>query len=195
MPSYYKDDKYKKWIYGGALAALLSPAFFYRTAKANERLIRTGLGLKGIHVSQKCFHIPFFQTLRVVNLEPRIHKVLIEAMSKERISFHMPTVWTLAPKNDNDSVQRYASRLLEMDDRHLDTFFTGIIEGDGRIIAGEMELDEIQGQREKVRQKLMGKLGPDFDALGMEILNVNVAELTDTKRSGIFCRTPQTCVV
>lgn len=169
-----------------AVGAGLTLASLYRTARSNERLVRTGLMLKGIHISQTCFHIPYFQTFRRVSLEPRTYKVPIEAMSKERISFHMPTVWTIAPKKDEDSIRKYAERLLDMDEKQHKDFFAGIIEGEGRIIAGGLELDQLQGRREQVRDELMGKLGPDFSLVGCEILNVNVAELMDTAGQEYF---------
>lgn len=147
------------WTLGGVAAvALTAITSRFRIARPNERLIRTGFLCKGTNIPLRCFHIPFLQTFSRLSLEPGTFKIPIEAMSKERISFHMPTVWTLGPKEDSASLSKYAERLISMDHKQLERFYSGIIEGEGRIIAGSMELDELQGHRECVRDKLVGKL-------------------------------------
>jgi len=84
----------------------------YKVARANEYIVRTGLFIKDIDISKKAFLLPY-HTMTYINLEPSTYHCLIEeAMSHERISFNMPTVFTVGPKDDIEALKIY-SKLLQ----------------------------------------------------------------------------------
>jgi hypothetical protein len=92
-------------ITGGITATVVTAAGAFlatrfKVAKPGEYLVRTGIFINGITVDMKAFHLPY-QTLARINMEPITYHCLIEeAMSQERISFNMPTVFTVGPKDD-----------------------------------------------------------------------------------------------
>jgi hypothetical protein len=69
LPSLFENFSWKHAALGVMAGAGLFVAARYRVASPNERLIRTGLGIKGINITRKCIHWPF-QTLRRLNLQP-----------------------------------------------------------------------------------------------------------------------------
>lgn len=186
----------------GSAAALVGVAGFcalrYKVALPNQRLVRTGLGIKGMHISQKCVHWPF-QQLRVLDLTPFTVKVRVMAMSKKRIDISLPTVWTLAPDartlvqinesktvKDVSPLQRYATRLMTMTEAERAHFFEQYIQGEARIIAGNMDLEDLASNRTQVQKELRDKLAVDFEEVGVHILNGNIEDLHDTDGQKYF---------
>jgi flotillin len=208
----------------------------YKVALPNQRIVRTGIGIRGMHISQKCIHWPF-QKLQFIELVPWSIKVKIEAMSNKRIEFHMPTVWTLAPdvrSRDEVNAQRrtrkealerealktkelkteapvqnpieplaitltklaqtqsplelYATRLMTMSDKERVQFFEQYIQGEARVIAGNMDLNDIAGNRLIVQQQLREKLEEDFAEVGVTVLNANIADIHDKEGQDYFAQ-------
>lgn len=80
-------------------------------AAANEYLVRTGIMIDDIDICKQALHFPF-QTMTRINMHPITYNCLIEeAMSQERISFNLPTVFTVGPE-DNDSALKIYSKLI-----------------------------------------------------------------------------------
>lgn len=199
------------WVSGLSVAAgiLGFCAARYRVALPNQRIVRTGLGIQGMQISQKCIHWPF-QQLRVLDLTPFTVKVRVAAMSKHRIEFDLPTVWTLAPDtrtlnqfnqakaqnvtdttanvdspiskvSDVSPLELYARRLMTMGTSERSQFFEQYIQGEARIIAGNMDLDDLASNRQRVQEELTNKLAADFERVGVVVLNGNIEDLHDKK--------------
>jgi hypothetical protein len=97
-------------VLGVPTTAAVGAALCWRTAKPNEMLVKTGMGIDDMSMHKKAFHWPF-QRMSRIQLEPRTYHSTIDAMSKEKIAFIMPTVFTIGPKdddNDPDALKRYA---------------------------------------------------------------------------------------
>lgn len=169
-----------------ALGALVYASTRYHVAKSNQYLVRTGPFIKDISISKKAFLLPY-QTLSILDLEPITYSCLIEdAMSIERISFEMPTVFTIGPKDDMDSLKKYAKLLLETSKEDLEKKVKSIIQGETRILAGKVSLDDLFNNRSTFKEEITDKINEQLDDFGLFIYNANIEELKDTPGNEYF---------
>lgn len=167
----------------GGLAAMSAAVFFamrYKVAKPNQYLARTGLFLgDDIVISKQSLQLPF-QSLTVVNLEPTTYKCIVdEAMSQERISFNMPTFFTIGPKDDIESVKKFAKLLNSCSPDDLKAKVIGIIQGEARVAAGKIALDDLFNNREEFKMKLVNEVDRELRQFGLTVYNANIEELKD----------------
>lgn len=156
-------------------------AMGYRVASPNEMLVKTGLGINDMELSKKTIHWPF-QRLSRINLSPRTYHSLIEAMSKEKIAFLMPAVFTIGPKddeNDPQALKRYAKFLNEVDEDRIISTINGIVQGEGRILAASSHLDDLFNSREHFKTEVTEKINEELNKLGLVVYNANIEEMKD----------------
>jgi len=170
----------------GAGIALIATRF--RVAKPNERLLETGLGIRGTRISRWCIRWPVIRQVQSIDISPTTIRFDVHALSKESLEYKMPMVWTLAPDAENDEcIQRYARAALhELDYKQYCSIMQGIIEGEARILAGKMELQEIQNNREKVQKELIGKIVPHLKQFGIFVHGGTISDLQDTPGQAFF---------
>jgi len=82
----------------------------YRISKPDEYLVRTGLFIKDMTVTKQGFQWPF-QTYRFIKMQPINFSFNLSSMSQEKLEFVLPCVFTIGPKNNPESIEKYA-RLL-----------------------------------------------------------------------------------
>ena len=76
-----------KTIAMGSMALLLGVSSTrYRVSKADELVVKTGLGVKDVQVSKNTFQFPF-QTYKKINLQPKNYTFHLSTMSKEKLDF------------------------------------------------------------------------------------------------------------
>lgn len=169
------------------VSALTFVGMRYHVANPNEYLVRTGLFLKNdIDISKKALQLPF-QTLTKVNLEPTTFKCIVdEAMSQERISFNMPTVFTVGPKDDIESIKKYVTLLNSCQVDDLRTKVVGIIQGEARVAAGKIALDDLFNNRETFKQTLVKEVDSELKQFGLTVYNANIEELKDMTGNEYF---------
>jgi len=107
-------------------------------------------------------------------------------MSKEKISFNMPTVFTIGPKDDIECLKRYARYLqnTELDDFKRKVL--GIIQGETRIEAGKLKLDDLFNNREKFKEVIVTNIDKEIEQFGLCIYNANIEELRDMEGNEYF---------
>ena len=167
----------------GAAAVIgigLGAAIFsrYKVARPSEFLIRTGLGIDGLSITKKGVHWPG-QKAMFVNIAPHTFSVDISALSKERIPFLMPSIWTIGPKSDIQSLSRYTTLLMDKGDHGLGEIVKGIVQGETRVLTANMKLDDLFSNREGFKVDIEKKINEIVDVLGLKVYNANVAELSD----------------
>lgn len=164
----------------GTLAGLTYLATRYKVATANEYLVRTGIFIDGIHISKKAFLLPY-QTLRRLNMEPiTYHCTIDEAMSNERISFNMPTVFTIGPNDEKEEfLITYSKLLLDCSLENLKDKIIGIIMGESRALAGKMKLDDLFNNRQEFKSVVVDAVNERLACFGLKIYNANIGELCD----------------
>ncbi|RDW72151.1 hypothetical protein BP5796_08185 [Coleophoma crateriformis] len=68
----------------------------YVTGKANQYLAITGPGIEGIRIEKKGFIYPF-QICQKISLLPREYSIDLQAMTREKLQFLLPVVFTIGP--------------------------------------------------------------------------------------------------
>ncbi len=163
-----------------SICALGTTAFLsrYKVAKPSQYLVRTGLGINGLSITKKGVHWPG-QRISYIEMSPTTFSVSVPAMSKERIPFLLPSVWTIGPKDDKESLKTYASLLSDKGIEGLEGTVVGVIQGETRVLTAGLELDELFSNREQFRNVVEGKINTIINDLGLKVYNANVAELSD----------------
>jgi flotillin len=159
----------------------------FAVASANEYLIITGLGISEIKVCKKAIVLPG-QRLGRLSLSPLNYSLSLHAMTIEKLEFTLPAVFTIGPKDDPESILKYA-RLLSDSTRgtdHIKELVTGIVEGETRVIAAGMTMEEIFKERAFFKEHVMQGIQSEVIQFGMTIYNANVKQLQDAPGSEYF---------
>ena len=168
---------------GGILAAM-----WYRTVSADKFMAKTGPFVKGVHVSRKTFQLPF-QRLTKISLKPITYKFTGNNMSKEKVPFELPIVFTVSPVHpdkDMDGFIRYATRVGDMTSAEVYECIAGIVNGDTRGFVGSMTIEEIFNDKDAFRNHVVKRVTSELSKFGLEIHNANVEEMHDTKGNVYF---------
>lgn len=151
----------------------------YKIAGPNEYVVRTGILIEDIDVSKRAFKLPY-QTLTKVSLEPATyHCTIDEAMSNERITFGMPTVFTIGPEDDIEQIKKYAKFLHTTSTDDLKSKIIGIIQGETRVAAGKVRLDDLFNDRNEFKQIIVKNIDSELSQFGLKVYNANIGELKD----------------
>lgn len=157
----------------------------YHVSQASEYIVKTGLFVDDIHVSKTTFQWPFQQVdyidMSVMNCEFDLH-----AMSAEKLEFALPGVFTIGPKNDPEAIKTYARLLSTKTPSEVHETIKGVIEGETRILAARMSLEQIFDDRKELKDVLINGVQLELNDLGLQIHNANIKELTDAAGSEYF---------
>ncbi len=102
------------------------------------------------------------------SIQPRDYPMSLRAMTKEKLQFELPVVFTIGPDvnkrgdfeaehNDTDrgdALMKYSMLLADSANRgnagheHIDNIIKGIIEGETRVLVSAMTMEEIFAERE-----------------------------------------------
>lgn len=110
-------------------------------------------------------------------------------MSVEKLEFTLPAVFTIGPKDgDMEALGKYA-RLLsgkEQGGQHVQDIVRGVIEGETRVIAAGMTMEEIFKERKYFKETVIKMVQAELDQFGLFIYNANVKQLEDSQGSEYF---------
>ena len=163
----------------------------YIVAGPNEYLVKTGILIDEIDISKKTFWLPY-QTLSKIYLEPAsYHCVIEEAMSHERIAFNMPTVFTIGPEDELEALRRYSKLFQTTSPEDLKTKIIGIIQGEARVAAGKIKLDDLFNNRQQFKEALVKEINGELSQFGLKVYNANIEELKDLKGNEYFSKMKQ----
>lgn len=157
----------------------------YKTSRSNEWLVRTGLGVKDIQIGKKFIQWPF-QNVDYINMAPNSYKFSVNAMSKEKLEFNFPAVFTIGPKNNSESLTNYSRYLLNQDDEQVNGLIRGVLEGESRSLASNLLIEEIFAGRNDFKKEIVDNVQKQLDQYGLEIYNANIEELKDSDTSNYF---------
>lgn len=166
----------------------------YRISSPDEYLVKTGLFIKDLSVSKQSLQLPF-QTYRFIKMQPINYSFDLNSMSQEKLEFVLPCVFTIGPKDDIESIKKYA-KLLPIEDKnddatHIYKIIQGIIEGETRALSASMTIEEIFSDRKTYKESLLMEIQKELDTFGLQVYNINVKELQDTPGSEYFERVRQ----
>lgn len=186
-------------ILGGTLAipAVTASIMFinarYRISNPDEYLVKTGMLIKDMKISKQSLQLPF-QTYRYIKMQPINYSFDLNSMSQEKLEFVLPCVFTIGPKDDIESIEKYA-RLLPTNKNdeitHIYSIIQGIIEGETRALSASMTIEQIFSDRKTYKELLLKEIQDELDVFGLKIYNVNIKELQDTPGSEYFERVRQ----
>ncbi|KAJ0969020.1 hypothetical protein J5N97_021897 [Dioscorea zingiberensis] len=165
--------------------------FFYRVARASEYLAITGFKIKDIKLAKKAWILPG-QSCTVFDISPVNYTFEVQAMSAEKLPFILPAVFTIgprvdAPDNDN-SLLKYA-RLISPHDKlshHVKELVQGVIEGETRVLAASMTMEEIFKGTKSFKEEVFEKVQLELNQFGLLIYNANVKQLVDVQGHEYF---------
>jgi flotillin len=166
-------------------AALAFVGLRYRTSPSNQWLVRTGLGIDDMQIAKRFVQWPF-QNIQVIDMTPQSFKLAVNAMSREKMEFKFPAVFTIGPKNETDSLTKYSRFLLAQNFDDTDTLIRGIIEGETRSLSANLSIEDIFTGRAAFKSEVVGNVKAQLDQYGLEIYNANIEELKDSDTSNYF---------
>ncbi|WJX41722.1 Flotillin-like protein 4 [Trifolium repens] len=153
----------------------------YRVAKASEYLAITGAGIKDIKLAKKAWIFPG-QSCTRFDLSPVNYTFEVQAMSAEKLPFVLPAVFTIGPRaDDHESLLKYA-KLISAHDKesnHVNELVQGIIEGETRVLAASMTMEEVFKGTKEFKQEVFEKVQLELNQFGLLIYNANVKQLVD----------------
>ncbi|KAJ9555227.1 hypothetical protein OSB04_009841, partial [Centaurea solstitialis] len=153
----------------------------YRVASASEYLVITGFGIDDIKIAKKAWVLPG-QSYSIFDISPVNYTFEVQAMSAEKLPFILPAVFTIGPRADDvDSLHKYAKLISPHDklSHHVNELVKGIIEGETRVLAASMTMEEIFKGTKDFKQEVFEKVQLELNQFGLWIYNANVKQLVD----------------
>ncbi|KAF5751238.1 nodulin family protein [Tripterygium wilfordii] len=153
----------------------------YRVARPSEYLAITGGGIKNIRLAKKGWILPG-QSCTVFDVSPVNYTFEVQAMSVEKLPFVLPAVFTIGPRvDDEESLLKYAQLIAPHDkhSHHVIELVQGVIEGETRVLAASMTMEEVFRGTKEFKQEVFGKVQLELDQFGLIIYNANVKQLVD----------------
>ncbi|KAB2013068.1 hypothetical protein ES319_D09G132500v1 [Gossypium barbadense] len=154
---------------------------YYTVANASEYLVITGVGIQDIKLAKKAWILPG-QSYTVFDLSPVNYTFEVQAMSAEKLPFVLPAVFTIGPRvDDTPSLLKYAKLISPHDklSNHVKELVQGIIEGETRVLAASMTMEEIFKGTKEFKLEVFEKVQLELNQFGLLIYNANVKQLVD----------------
>uniref|UniRef100_J3N3H5 Flotillin-like n=1 Tax=Oryza brachyantha TaxID=4533 RepID=J3N3H5_ORYBR len=169
-------------------------------AGASEYLAITGWGIDDVKLAKKSW-VFAGQQCKKFDISPVNYEFNVQAMSAEKLAFNLPAVFTIGPKilpppgNDasrqghrralmpesEEALLLYAKLIAPLDhaSNHVKELVKGVIEGETRVLAASMTMEEIFQGTKKFRKEVFEQVQLDLNKFGLYIYNANVKQLVD----------------
>ncbi|PHI21007.1 flotillin [Lewinellaceae bacterium SD302] len=143
-------------------------------------------GKTGGDASAKCyaggaaFIWPVIQDYKFLDLTPlSIDVNLQDALSKQNIRVSVPAQFTVAVSNKPNLMLAAAERLLALDRGSISSLSHDIIMGQMRLVIANMDIEELNTDRDKFVESVYSNVGDELNKIGLELINVNVTDIQD----------------
>ncbi|KAK4361657.1 hypothetical protein RND71_020609 [Anisodus tanguticus] len=161
---------------------------WYHVAKPSEFLVIAGRGIDELKISKNTM-VWSFQKCTRIDVSPVNYTFEVNAMSAEKLSFLLPAVFTIGPRaDDHDSLVKYA-RLLSLhqrDSHDVKELVQGIIEGETRVLAASMSMEDVFKGTKDFKREVFGKVQVELNQFGLLIYNANIKQLVDVRGHEYF---------
>ena len=171
-----------------ALLAILIFRSFWRVAEPNEALIISGMGAHGTHedislgfkivTGRGTLVFPGFQTVRRLSLDLREAELAIDCVTHQGIPLGLKGVVIFKVGDDFTSVANAARRFLDQQDQ-MNTRVHNVFAGHLRAIAGNMTVEEMIRDREKLTSLTRESSGVEMEKLGLIVDSLQIQEIDD----------------
>lgn len=155
-----------------------------RTCPSDKILVKYGqVGgdrmAKAIH-GGTTFVVPVIQGFRYLDLTPMTVDIdLRGALSKQNIRVNVPSRFTFGIGTIPELMNNAAERLLSLDTRQIEDTAKDIIYGQLRATIAMMDIEEINGDREKFESRVLENIESELMKIGLRLINVNISDITD----------------
>ena len=155
-----------------------------RTCPSDRILVKYGqVGgdrmAKAIH-GGTTFVWPVIQGYRYLDLTPMTVDIdLRGALSKQNIRVNVPSRFTFGIGTVMELMNNAAERLLSLDTRQIEEAARDIIYGQLRATIAMMDIEEINGDREKFESRVLENIESELIKIGLRLINVNISDITD----------------
>ncbi|CAM0905012.1 unnamed protein product [Alopecurus aequalis] len=163
----------------------------FHVADASEYLAITGWGIKDVKLAKKAW-VFVGQQCKKFCISPVNYEFEVHAMSAEKLPFILPAVFTIGPRitatGDQESdmdleaqLLLYAKLIAPLDSSrsHVHETVKGIIEGETRVLAAELTMEEIFKGTKSFKEKVFTQVQEELNQFGLVIYNANVKQLVD----------------
>lgn len=174
--------KYSGYAFGIGLAAVgVLAVYRYKICEAHEVLVRTGLGIKDMSVTKQGMQWPLQRFIKI-SLNPRTYQFNLHNMSKGKVEFKLPVVFTFAPytpTEDEDAFKRYARLLNDITEEEYINTISAVVEGETRGLTAGLSVEEMFSGKDKFKATVTDRIQEDLNKLGVKIINANIKEMGD----------------
>ena len=123
---------------------------------------------------------PIIQSFQFMSLEPLQLKVdLRGALAANNIRVNVPSTFTVALDTDPVMMNTAAVRLLGITQADIEELASEIIFGQLRLVVAQMEIEEINKDRETFEKNIRELVGKELRTVGLNLINVNIRDVTD----------------
>ena len=123
---------------------------------------------------------PVIQGYRYLDLTPMTVDIdLRGALSKQNIRVNVPSRFTFGIGTVAELMNNAAERLLSLDTRQIEEAARDIIYGQLRATIAMMDIEEINGDREKFESRVLENIESELIKIGLRLINVNISDITD----------------
>ena len=134
---------------------------------------------KAIH-GGTTFVVPVVQGFRYLDLKPMTVDIdLRGALSKQNIRVNVPSRFTFGIGTIEELMNNAAERLLSFDAPQIEDTAKDIIYGQLRATIAMMDIEEINGDREKFESRVLENIESELTKIGLQLINVNISDITD----------------
>ncbi|XP_049389420.1 flotillin-like protein 6 [Solanum stenotomum] len=160
----------------------------YHVARASEFLVITGIGINELKITKKALVWPL-QKCRIIDVTPVNYTFEVNAMSAEKLPFLLPVVFTIGLcVDDRERLIKYAKLLShhERDSHDVKDLVQGVIEGETRVLAASMTMEEIFKGTKDFKKEVFDKVQLELNQFGLLIYNANIKQLVDVQGHEYF---------
>jgi len=168
------------------LVILVLLFFVSRYKRCPSDKILVVYGKTGGEQSAKCyaggaaFIWPVIQDYRYLDLTPiSIDVNLQDALSKQNIRVSVPAQFTVGISNKPAIMLAAAERLLGLEQPNIRALAHDIIMGQMRLVIANMDIEELNTDRDKFVDSVYMNVGNELHKIGLELINVNVTDIQD----------------
>jgi flotillin len=123
---------------------------------------------------------PVIQDYQYLDLTPlSIDVNLQDALSKQNIRVSVPAQFTVGISNKPHLMLAAAERLLALDRSSISNLSHDIIMGQMRLVIANMDIEELNIDRDKFVESVYRNVGEELHKIGLELINVNVTDIQD----------------
>ena len=156
----------------------------YKKVPSNKLLVKYGLFVKNrfqIRQGGGAFLIPYFQGIKMIDLGILNTDIqLKEALSLNKIPVNILADATFKVSSNEKEQQIVAETLLGSELKKIQEIAQEVISGELRAVIANLTIDEINTDRELLKEKASANIETALSKIGLDLMNLNLKSIMDT---------------